>query len=111
MRCHSPKDFKIYNQLSSDVHMIVRGYSKDTDLTEDGEDLWNKCVDIKNVEDYSYHIQIKSKVNEDGSFYFIPTIWFENLHVELQSVLDIDIDDIENLAEDLLTTIMKHNFI
>lgn len=112
MNSHKPEEYKIYNQLCSDLQMIVRGYDKDTDKTEDGEVLWHKNVDceVEGFPDYSYHIQIKSKVRDDGSFYFKPTIWFENMHVELDSFLDVGIDEIDNLAEDLRKTIFKHSF-
>jgi hypothetical protein len=112
MKSQSPTEYKIFHQLSSDVEMIVRGYAKDTDKTEDGQDLWNKVVDfpLEGFPDYSYHIQIKSKVSEDGSFHFTPTIWFENMHVELESFLDVGVEEIENLAEDLRETIFKHSF-
>jgi hypothetical protein len=112
MKSHSPKEYKIYRQLSSDVEMIIRGYAKDTDKSENEEDLWNKVVnfDLEGFPDYSYHIQIKSKVSEDGSFHFTPTIWFENLHVVMGSFLDVGIEEIESLAEDLRETILKHSF-
>ncbi len=112
MKSQSPKEYKIYHQLSSDVGMIIRGYFKDNDETEEGEVLWTKVVDfpLDGFPDYSYNIQIKSKVGDDGAFDFTPTIWFENMHVELGSFLEVGIEEIENLAEDLRETIFKHSF-
>jgi hypothetical protein len=112
MKSQSPTEHKIFHQLSSVIEMNIRGYSKDTNKTDDGEDLWckNVSLDLEGFPDYSYHIQIKSKVSEDGSFHFTPTIWFENMHVELESFLDVGVEEIENLAEDLRETIFKHSF-
>ena len=63
MKSQSPTEYKIFHQLSSDVEMIVRGYAKDTDKTEDGQDLWNKVVDfpLEGFPDYSYHIHFKMR--------------------------------------------------
>jgi hypothetical protein len=111
MNCQNPKEYKIFSQISSDLQMINRGYSKDSRITEDEKFSWCKEIDIEEYPDFGYSIHIKAKVDENGFFEVAPTIWFENMRVEIGSFVDIDIDIIENLAKDLLNTISKHNFI
>ena len=111
MNSHKPKEFKIYSQISSDLQMINRGYSKDSSITEDEKFSWVKEIDIEGYPGNAYFIHIKAEVDENGCFEASPIICFENMRVEIGSFVDADIDVIENLAEDLRNTILKHNFI
>ena len=111
MNSHKPKEFKIYSQISSDLQMINRGYSKDSTITEDGKFSWVKVIDIEGYPEHGYFIYIKAEVDENGCFEVSPIICYENMRVEIGSFSDVDIDVIENLAEDMLNAIMKHNFI
>lgn len=91
--------------------MINRGYSKDSTVIEDGKFSWVKEIDIERYPEHEYFIHLKAEVDENGCFEVSPTICYENMRVEIGSFVDVDIDVIENLAEDILTALLKHNFI
>ena len=95
---NTAQEFKIYKQLN-DEEMISRGYTLHIDKRQSEDVHWSKSVKFNEDEPETYCIEIKESVSENGHYSIIPSIWFEHMHVELQSLVDIDLDFIENVAD------------
>ena len=95
---HTANEYKIYRQLS-DEEMISRGYSLHVVERQSENVYWSKSVKFDEESSESYQIEIKESVNEKGMYSIIPSIWFEHMEVHIQSLIDIDVDFIENVAE------------
>ena len=104
---HTAKEFKIYKQLS-DEEMTSRGYEIDVEKRQSETVFWNKHIKFDENMSETYCIEIKETVAENGSYEVIPSIWFEHMDVHIQSLVDFDLDQIENLADELSKTFLKH---
>jgi hypothetical protein len=99
--------FKIYKQLS-DKEMTSRGYEIDVEKNQSELVIWNKYIKFDENSPETYCIEIKERITDNGSYEVIPSIWFEHMNVEVQSLIDFDLDQIENLADELSKTFLKH---
>jgi hypothetical protein len=99
--------YKIYRQLS-DEFMTSKGYKLHIDENQSENVYWQKSLKVDDSSEDMYSIEIKEIVTDEGFYSIKPSISFEHMDVELQSLIDIDIDFIEDLSKDLCKAFVKH---
>jgi hypothetical protein len=95
---HTASEFKIYKQLS-DEEMTSRGYVINIKKRQSQDVHWTKAVKFDEENPEFYLIEIKESISEEGYYSITPSISFEHMEVEINSLIDIDLDFIENVAD------------
>ena len=104
---NTASNFLIYKQLS-DEEMTKRGYKIHIDKWQSEHVLWQKDVLINEQSSECYFIQIKESISKEGLYTISPSIFFENMTIDLDSLIDIDLDFIESLADKQSKLFVEH---